>query len=104
MVFVSIVTAAMIASARPVSVVPEPNEIACFAIKVPTIATFAANVTALPTCQNTPLALAPLINRIDPPVFSFKVVAIWKMNTGFGKLWPSSVRMLVICSSSNSAV
>ena len=95
MVLVSRVTAPLLASTRPATVVPVCTAAEVSARMLPTNVVLVPRVAELPTCQNTLHAWAPLIRltvlfdavvRVDP---------IWKMNTAFGSPWASSVTVPV---------
>ena len=86
---VSIVTAPLRASTRPLTFTPVVTVIEVSARMFPTNWSRFPSVAELPTCQKTLQASAPLMRSTMLPVAVMSVVAVWKMNTASGS--PSRV-------------
>lgn len=99
MVAAVMVTAAFLAKARPFTTDDAPIVIAVCARMVPSNEVFAESVAELPICQKTLCACVPLTSKTKAPKAVLSVVAAWKMNTAFGRFWPSRVMFPVICRS-----
>jgi hypothetical protein len=82
-VFVSMVTAPLIARARPINDVPETSVIDVVARMVPANAVPAPNVADDPTCQNTLHACAPFSKTTELPDPVVNVDPAWKIQTEF---------------------
>ena len=96
MTFVSSVTAALSAMARPVTIdAPVFSVTEVFAMIVPLKAVLVPSVADVPTCQKTFFAEAPLINCTLELVAVMSVVGIWNTNTAFELPWPSRTRVVV---------
>jgi hypothetical protein len=92
-VAIDIVTAALLARARPFRV-PPASVIAVTARILPAQfpPVWAVNTAELPTTQTTFAAVAPLIRlNVVVPVSTFKADVTWKTNTGFERPAPSRV-------------
>ncbi len=91
--FVSSVTAALRASARPSSVAPVVIVIAVSARMFPTKLEDVPIVAELPTCQKTLHAWADPISSTRLAEAVSRVEPAWKMKTAFGSPPPSRVRV-----------
>ncbi len=90
MVLVSSVTAAFLASNRPVTFAPVVAVIDAFARIVPLKVEFVPSVAELPTCQKTLLGRTPLMRFTLLLAAVVSVDPIWKMKTSLEL--PSRVR------------
>jgi hypothetical protein len=96
-VLVSMVTAPLRASARPVTTVPVVRVMLVKAMMLPMKTVFVPRVAELPTCQNTFDGEPPLVITTDAALAVVSVLPILKTKTAFGSFCASSVRMPVSC-------
>jgi hypothetical protein len=95
MTLASRVTAPLLTSTRPVTEAPVSMVAALSARMLPSNVVPVPSVAALPTCQNTLHAEAPLIRLTVLFVAVVSVELAWKMNTALALFWPSNVSVPV---------
>ena len=94
---VSIVTAALRASALPLSVAPVVKVMLASARMFPLNEVVVPTVAELPICQNTLQSSPPLRTRTDELLAVVSVVPIWNTNDAAGSPCASSVSVPVSC-------